>query len=398
MELERHLTDAEFRWEVAHTGRLSQRTLQITLIVLTSVALASFMGRLSIRILVRRRVELDDAFLTLAVACTCASTAIVHRYIFPFYLSNALLLRPELKKEGVFLQLVDDLKAGAKPRDVLGFTSWTTLYGVKFCFLVFFRPLLRHIKSLKLYWWTCALFCTIAWGISAFKALKPSPQPTSGSALRAFIRTNIVFAVAVSVLDIASDIMIVSIPILVLRHTTLKRSTKFSVAFFLSLSIFMVICALIRIAGVIPGKLHVPDTTWRMFWTQTECSVAIIMASITALRTLFVETQKNSLYRIRSRYGVPLERNSNLHRGGMGGLAADKVTGDIELLTIPSSAHTSTRPLARHSVASEISVAESEIDPPESVYHAAIREGRMPANVKHDRRTTPAAYESIGTI
>lgn len=49
----------------------------------------------------------------------------------------------------------------------------------------------------------------------------------------------------------------------------------------------MAICAIIRIAGF--HYKGVEDDTWEFFWQQIEGAVAIMMASITAFRTLFVK-------------------------------------------------------------------------------------------------------------
>jgi len=88
-------------------------------------------------------------------------------------------------------------------------------------------------------------------------------------------------------------VLVVSLPIIVLRHTrTLSRSTKFGLATFLCLSIFMVICAIIRIAGFHYKGFE--DDTWEFFWQHTEGAVSVMMASITAFRTLFIKQNNNS--------------------------------------------------------------------------------------------------------
>lgn len=85
--------------------------------------------------------------------------------------------------------------------------------------------------------------------------------------------------------------LVVSVPIIVLRNSLLSQSTKLGLAIFLCLSIFMAICAIIRIAGF--HYKGVEDDTWEFFWQQTEGAVAVMMASITAFRTLFVKQTNN---------------------------------------------------------------------------------------------------------
>lgn len=86
--------------------------------------------------------------------------------------------------------------------------------------------------------------------------------------------------------------LVVSIPIIVLRHSLLSRSTKFGLAIFLCLSIFMAICAIIRLAGFHYNGLE--DDTWQFLWQHTEGAISVMMASITAFRTLFVKQTNNS--------------------------------------------------------------------------------------------------------
>lgn len=89
------------------------------------------------------------------------------------------------------------------------------------------------------------------------------------------------------VLPYAYAALVVSLPIIVLKNSLLSRSTKFGLAIFLCLSIFMAILAIVRISGFYYKGLE--DDIWEFFWQQTEGAVAVMMASITAFRTLFVK-------------------------------------------------------------------------------------------------------------
>ena len=86
-----------------------------------------------------------------------------------------------------------------------------------------------------------------------------------------------------------------SFPVILLWGFKIKTSTKLSIAAFLGLSAFMVVCSLARIAGFMGEDGKTPDATWRMLWTQVECCVAVIMASLTAVRSLFAARKGESL-------------------------------------------------------------------------------------------------------
>lgn len=84
----------------------------------------------------------------------------------------------------------------------------------------------------------------------------------------------------------ANDSAVASLPIMILRGSDLSRSTKFGLSVFLCLSIFMAICAIARIAGFhYKGR---EDDTWAFFWQHIEGTVAVMMAAVTAFRTLFI--------------------------------------------------------------------------------------------------------------
>lgn len=79
---------------------------------------------------------------------------------------------------------------------------------------------------------------------------------------------------------------VISIPILILRKSQMKLKQKLAVGVSLSLSVVMVMASITRYAGY---KLRVDsvDATWLICWVYLEASIAIIMASTTAFRTLF---------------------------------------------------------------------------------------------------------------
>jgi hypothetical protein len=204
----------------------------------------------------------------------------------------------------------------------------------------------------------------------------------------------------VMVLDILSDIMstsylvsrtnksyahivlVVSIPIIVLRSTLLGRSTKFGLAVFLCLSVFMAICAIIRIAGFhYKGQ---EDDIWEFFWQQTEGAVAVMMASITAFRTLFVRQASDSegtppcspveslLHRVFSRFQAlaraqPAEKSTSAQPDSI-----------LKLPKVPSPIFTGMRSFIRGNNQTNVSAASpvslpSVTDGSEADYHEALK-------------------------
>ena len=93
-------------------------------------------------------------------------------------------------------------------------------------------------------------------------------------------------------LDVATDLMIVVIPIYLLWSVRIKLYQKFIVGIFLSLNLVMTFTAIIRRAGLrYHGTL---DLVWLFTWHHIEACVAVIMISITAFRSIYVSSQQTS--------------------------------------------------------------------------------------------------------
>ena len=97
---------------------------------------------------------------------------------------------------------------------------------------------------------------------------------------------------SVVTVDIATDLMIILIPILLLRKSLLDRSQKLRILSFLCLNVFCIAIALIR--GIM--RISSPHEAsgqfqfrllFTIFLEHIEASVAVIMGSVTALRTVF---------------------------------------------------------------------------------------------------------------
>ena len=101
-----------------------------------------------------------------------------------------------------------------------------------------------------------------------------------------------------AVLDIMTDAMLISIPMLLLSRAEIYIRRKLARGSTLCFSAFMIVIAIIRIAAGnhLSGRV---DPAWASFWTQVEACVAVIVVSVSAFRTLYVEQQKGR-YKTRS--------------------------------------------------------------------------------------------------
>ena len=62
---------------------------------------------------------------------------------------------------------------------------------------------------------------------------------------------------------------------------------KIGLGIILSLSLVMIMVAITRMAGIRLPQVVI-DVVWLAFWQQQECSIAVIMFSMTAFRSFFV--------------------------------------------------------------------------------------------------------------
>ncbi|KAI1498935.1 hypothetical protein F5X99DRAFT_420218 [Biscogniauxia marginata] len=379
------LDSQEARRLIESSSQIHMHAFQVALGVLTGLALCCFVARMAIRLTYHKCLRLDDAFLIVAAASLCAATGILYHICYFLYLHSATLLVPQLLPYLLanFSELLE-LQKRVYPFLAL---IWTTTFAVKGCFLAFMRPLVWHIsRTVNWYYWFIVVFCIISW---AFVIADPFIIcPYFGvDAMKCFSSTvdgkkTLGLTALVTVLDILSDIMVVSLPIIVLRGSFLSRSTKFGLVIFLCLSIFMAICAIVRIAGFHYKGLE--DDTWEFFWQHTEGAVAVMMASITAFRTLFVK-QTNDAESTTPRSPVEslfhrlFRRFQSLARAQ----PAEKPTSTLDtsilkLPKIPSPIFTGVRTFIRRNNRTDVSAAtfatlDSAIDASEADYHTALK-------------------------
>lgn len=93
-----------------------------------------------------------------------------------------------------------------------------------------------------------------------------------------------------TVTDVVTDLMIVSIPVLLLHKTQLRYTQKMRILTFLCLSVFMVAFAIARLSGGLMRDSYGVLTyslAWTTLFLHIECSIAVLMGGVTAFRNVF---------------------------------------------------------------------------------------------------------------
>lgn len=143
----------------------------------------------------------------------------------------------------------------------------------------------------------------------------------------------------------------------------------------------MAICAIIRIAGF--HYKGVEDDTWEFFWQQIEGAVAIMMASITAFRTLFVKQTNQAETSLRSPAGSFFHRIFRRFQSLARAQLDEKPTAStdsrmrLQLPTLPSPIFTGVRTFIRKNNGNDsgettFAALDSVVDGSDLDYHAAV--------------------------
>ncbi|SPB47764.1 unnamed protein product [Aspergillus niger] len=276
---------------IGDIGRITQRQYGIAVGVFFALASLSFFGRIFIRLFTRRRLYLDDAFLSFAFTTLLIGTVLGFLRAYTIYFQMAALEG----NVGAVLFLASHLNEHAKD---YGFNIafivllWTTVFAVKWCYLAFFQPLLVGMSRwfIIYYRFTVGL-SVISWILSAFVA-PIVPCPYTG--MKAIFPNSTVLAMIwlPPILDAVTDLMIISIPIRLLYKVQLRTLTKLGLGCFLCLSIFMCTCSIIRTAGTwYHGLLDYP---WQVFWLHLEGCIGVTMGSITVYRSTLIGSNEVS--------------------------------------------------------------------------------------------------------
>ncbi|TVY93489.1 hypothetical protein LAWI1_G001486 [Lachnellula willkommii] len=241
------------------------------------IAATTVILRTARRLIIFRRLELDDAFVWFGLLCLSAATGILFHNMSTIMLQEAIAMVPDVT---VPISDVSKLINSISFLDAFLCSIWTCT----------FAKLIQGIsKNLNRYYWLVVGYTFLAWvflivepfilcpyfGIEGAKCYPEYNYP------KTFWLT-----IVISIIDIASDLMIASNPILLLRKSRMKTKQRLSLYVFLCLSFVMAIFALTRVAGF--KHKRVIDDTWSLYWQYCEGCIACIMASVTPFRAIFV--------------------------------------------------------------------------------------------------------------
>jgi len=130
-------------------------------IALFVLAIVGSIARIAIRLHYQKRLYIDDAFLSLAVICLCASIALLFLLTPSMYLVEALITNhANLDIPSDFLYQSFQFQ---KLSDAYLVLTYNTIFAVKFSFIFFFRILTSRLRQMRIYWWVVAATTGVVW-------------------------------------------------------------------------------------------------------------------------------------------------------------------------------------------------------------------------------------------
>ncbi|KAH8650378.1 hypothetical protein BGZ60DRAFT_437137 [Tricladium varicosporioides] len=278
--------DNATKWKIEHAGR----TVAGFFFAISVIAVS---GRVAVRLAIQRRLFVDDYTLLFSLASLGAATGIIYMFDWLIYVANIL------KYDSTVLPTVSDLKALENAQAInYSFLAlmWSTVYSVKLCFLVSFKILIKNVsRSIEAWYWFTVSLVVIFW---AFMVTVPFIVcPYSGPELIRHCTPETPskitwIAIGISLAsDVITDMMIVAIPIYILRRVRIRLTQKFGIAAFVTLSVVMIILAVIRPPL---SRYHGSgDTATLYILLYVESCIAITMAAVAAYRAVFVEYNRH---------------------------------------------------------------------------------------------------------
>ncbi|MCJ1310453.1 hypothetical protein MMC25_004117 [Agyrium rufum] len=281
---------------------------------LFGVAIVLALGRFVVRVRTFNRLLVDDLILLFACLTLIASTSLTY-----IDLVNDIYEQDTLDQvfENEKLQAIDTV------------LFWATIFAVKFSFLAFFRGLINRMSDLTKWWW-CVLLITIpSAGICMCVNFIACPYIGPGilnCSDVTFFDKQLALLKATTVLDIATDVFIISIPVVLLWRVRITMRQKLALGAVLCLSVFMIIVSIVKVASVYTHGAREIDLPWVQFWGEAEACVAIMVASISAFRSLFLSSNDQKNRQMKQRHQRP-EDEKHLALSSSSGALRQKASG-----------------------------------------------------------------------
>ncbi|KAF2021077.1 hypothetical protein BU24DRAFT_416745 [Aaosphaeria arxii CBS 175.79] len=256
-------------------ARISQYSFQVVTWTLCGFAVLFLASRVAIRLSTKGKLMMNDYFLLVSLPALYAGAALLQSSLDGLYAEKGHAGPPTIAPR---LTAAIDL-------------LWISIYFVKFCFLAqfkFHKPPYAYISdSLTRHYWIVMGICVAA---GLFTFVQPIVLCHTIDSCRYFEgHSTVPWEIASNTLDIATDLLVISIPIALVQMANYTRINTIINASFKSLSVFSIAIASTRLALSYDRRTHRIRYSDIAFWLVVEAAVALIMAGISSYRTLVID-------------------------------------------------------------------------------------------------------------
>ncbi|KAL8645630.1 MAG: hypothetical protein Q9226_007213 [Calogaya cf. arnoldii] len=255
---------------MAEHVKITEDGFKIGIGLMLAVAVSLAAGRIYVRAKLNRKIYVDDGFFSLAVVTLIGGTVMTYLDIPYIYLQQNVQAGSQAPPADFIQQLLKSVKIQNAAVVLLS----ATIFAIKLAFLAFFRGLIRRLKKLEIWWW-CVLVVVVLSSII------------------------LICANFITCPYYDERILVISIPVTLLWRVRIDLRRKLALGTMLCLSVFTIITVIVKISGGNTDNGQI-DSSWVIFWLHMEAAVAVMVASITAYRAIFVverlRTQESPRY------------------------------------------------------------------------------------------------------
>ena len=259
------------------------------------IALAFLFGRLFIQARILRKFNYDDALIILSWILFSITTSLYTSKSNEIYSINSILSR------GYHRPLPSDLPqkllVSIRVQWISALLFYFGLWSIKLSCLALFGRLGQNVRSQKQIWWTTlvititSFLATIA--ISGWQCfLKASIAELQGYCTSPRVADFSLIAICLTTaLDILTDLLLLSLPFLLLRKANISVQKKIGIGVLFSLTILMMPLSIARMLVAINAQSF-PDYSLLTLWSSLEHMIAITIACLLSYRAWFTRHQQ----------------------------------------------------------------------------------------------------------
>ncbi|KAI1373951.1 hypothetical protein F4677DRAFT_427726 [Hypoxylon crocopeplum] len=249
-------------------------------------------ARLAIRLKLLSHLKVDDYLVIFAMLCNLGTAIIWSVLGSNLYLTLDSISQDDGLSDPMNLMNLLDKTGTALHANLASFIlMWTCLWSIKLSFMAFFYGLGNRIKSQRILWWAVLAFVAASYlvciGVLDYQCMTSNGFGIITTCFSQHILDREYAGTRVAaVLDIITDILLITVSGNIVWRARIQLNKKLALAFICSLTVFMVVVAIVRVAG--PA-----DSTWLLLWNSIEMTVAIFVACIASFRSLYTHTKSS---------------------------------------------------------------------------------------------------------